>query len=158
MTTPEGQSIPSTEDADCGTSPVKSRARPSPEEIARRLGEQEGRPLQEIGDDPDPRFTFANERTFLAWNRTALALIAAGLAAAQLLKFHPQGLRLIIALPLIGLGAITALTSYRHWQTNERALRLRLPLRYSALTRGIALVITVVALAATALAIIDAAR
>jgi uncharacterized membrane protein YidH (DUF202 family) len=24
------------------------------------------------GDEPDPRFSFANERTFLAWNRTAL--------------------------------------------------------------------------------------
>lgn len=154
MTTP----IPSTEDADCGTSPHKSRTRPSPEEIARRLREHEGRPLQEIGDDPDPRFTFANERTFLAWNRTALALIAAGVAAAQLLKFQADDLRLIIALPLIGLGAITALTSYRHWHANERALRLRLPLRYSPLTRGIALVIGAVALAAAALAVIDAAR
>ena len=35
--------------------------------------------LEQLGDDPDPRFTFANERTFLAWNRTSLALIAAGL-------------------------------------------------------------------------------
>ncbi len=25
------------------------------------------------GTEPDPRFTFANERTFLAWSRTALA-------------------------------------------------------------------------------------
>ncbi|MET1000460.1 MAG: DUF202 domain-containing protein, partial [Acidimicrobiia bacterium] len=37
-------------------------------------------PLREVGRDPDPRFSYANERTFLAWNRTALALIAAGLA------------------------------------------------------------------------------
>ena len=43
------------------------------------------RRLEQTGQDPDPRFTFANERTFLAWNRTALALIAAGLAAAQFL-------------------------------------------------------------------------
>ncbi|HET9720820.1 MAG TPA: DUF202 domain-containing protein [Solirubrobacteraceae bacterium] len=40
--------------------------------------------LNEVGEDPDPRFTFANERTFLAWNRTALALIAAGLARSSL--------------------------------------------------------------------------
>jgi putative membrane protein len=35
--------------------------------------------------EPDVRFSFANERTFLAWNRTALALIATGIAATQLL-------------------------------------------------------------------------
>lgn len=38
-----------------------------------------------IGDDPDERFSFANERTFLAWNRTAFALVTAGLAITQLL-------------------------------------------------------------------------
>ena len=39
--------------------------------------ERDGRPkLHEIGAEPDPRFTCANERTFLAWNRTSLALIA----------------------------------------------------------------------------------
>ena len=32
------------------------------------------------GVEPDPRFTFANERTFLAWLRTALALVVAGVA------------------------------------------------------------------------------
>ena len=40
-----------------------------------------------VGRDPDPRFTLANERTYLAWNRTALALIGGGLAAGQLLDF-----------------------------------------------------------------------
>ncbi|MBM4509720.1 DUF202 domain-containing protein, partial [Rhodococcus hoagii] len=29
------------------------------------------------GEDPDPRFTLANERTYLAWVRTGLGLIAA---------------------------------------------------------------------------------
>ena len=43
--------------------------------------------LRAVGRDPDPRFTLANERTFLAWNRTALALIGGGLAAGQLLDF-----------------------------------------------------------------------
>ncbi len=51
------------------------------------------RRLEQTGSDPDSGLTFANERTFLAWNRTALALIAAGLAAAQLLKFNLHGLR-----------------------------------------------------------------
>src|SRR6185312_1745313 len=31
----------------------------------------------ELGEEPDYRFSLANERTFLAWIRTALALMAA---------------------------------------------------------------------------------
>src|SRR6516164_10798991 len=88
--------------------------------------------MPKTGSDPDPRFTFANAPTFLAWNRTALALIAAGLAAAQFLKFNLHGLRLIIALPLIVLGAALALASYLHWGDSERAMRLRQPLHYSS--------------------------
>ena len=72
------------------------------------------RRLEHTGSAPDPRFTFANERTFLAWNRTALALIAAGLAAAQFLHFNLHGLRLIVAVPLIVLGAVLALASFLH--------------------------------------------
>ena len=59
-------------------------------------------------DEPDVRFTYANERTFLAWNRTALALIATGVAATQLLpEFHVSGGRQILGLPMIALGALT---------------------------------------------------
>jgi putative membrane protein len=85
-------------------------------------------PLREVGEDPDPRFTFANERTFLAWNRTALALIGAGLAAGQLLDFDTELVRLLVALPPIVLGGVLAITSYRRWEANERAMRLREPL------------------------------
>jgi putative membrane protein len=84
--------------------------------------------LRDVGEDPDPRFTFANERTFLAWNRTALALIGGGLAAGQLLEFDSELVRLLVALPPIALGGVLALTSYRHWEANERAMRLRQPL------------------------------
>lgn len=118
----------------------------------------EKRPLGEVGDEPDPRFTWANERTFLAWNRTALALIAGGLAAAELLKTHPAGLRLIVAVPLIVLGAVTALTSYARWETNERLMRLGRPLTYSKLGLSLAVGIGVVAIAALVLAVVDVAR
>jgi putative membrane protein len=84
--------------------------------------------LREVGEDPDPRSTFANERTFLAWNRTALALIGAGLAAGQLLDFDTELVRLLVALPPIVLGGVLAITSYRRWEANERAMRLREPL------------------------------
>ena len=62
-------------------------------------------PLHEIGTDPDVRFTYANERTFLAWNRTALALIATGVAATQLLPaLDIRFGRRILGLPLIAMG------------------------------------------------------
>jgi len=63
------------------------------------------------GTEPDARFTFANERTFLAWSRTALALVVAGLAIVQLLPPFP-GVpvgRLLLGLPLIALGGVLAL-------------------------------------------------
>jgi putative membrane protein len=113
------------------------------------------RRLEQTGSDPDPRFTFANERTFLAWNRTALALIAAGLAAAQFLKFNLHGLRLIIAVPLIVLGATLALASYLHWEDNEQAMRLRQPLRYSWMPRVLTGGIAVIAVCGGILAVVD---
>jgi putative membrane protein len=113
------------------------------------------RRLEQTGSDPDPRFTFANERTFLAWNRTALALIAAGLAAAQFLKFNLHGLRLIIAVPLIVLGAALALASYLHWEDSERAMRLRQPLRYSWMPRVLTAGIAVIAVCGGILAVVD---
>ncbi|HET8988949.1 MAG TPA: DUF202 domain-containing protein, partial [Humibacillus sp.] len=42
------------------------------------------RSVYEHGEDPDPRFSLANERTFLAWVRTSLAFVAAGLAVEAL--------------------------------------------------------------------------
>ena len=93
----------------------------------------------------DVRFTFANERTFLAWNRTALALIATGVAATQLLpKLQVAWGRRVLGLPLIALGAIVAAESFRHWRANERAMQIGAPLPRSTmpviLTAGIVVV------------------
>src|ERR1700677_5262711 len=75
-------------------------------------------------DEPDVRFTFANERTFLAWNRTALALIATGIAATQLLPdFHVTGGRRLLGLPLVVLDAWVAAASLWHWRSKESAMR-----------------------------------
>ena len=95
--------------------------------------------------EPDVRFSFANERTFLAWNRTALALIATGVAATQLLPtFHIADGRRILGLPLVVLGAWIAGASLRHWHSNERAMRRGEPLPRSPmpviLTAGIVVV------------------
>jgi inner membrane protein YidH len=107
-----------------------------------------------VGSDPDPRFTFANERTYLAWNRTALALIAGGLAVAQFVKVGVAGAQLIVALPLIALGAFMSYRSYHHWQRNEQALRLAQSLPASALPRILAYAVGAFAVGATALALV----
>ena len=102
--------------------------------------------------EPDVRFTFANERTFLAWNRTALALIATGVAATQLLpRFDVEFGRRLLGLPLIALGAVLAVTSYRFWQRNEAALRRGEPLPRSPMPLVLSIGIGVVALIAVIL-------
>ena len=110
---------------------------------------------RDIGEDPDGRFSFANERTFLAWNRTALALITAGLAITELLpELAIPGGRRIIGLPLIGLGTLIASLSYREWVANERALRLKTKLPPSPLPFLLSSVITITAAIALILAAI----
>jgi len=104
------------------------------------------------GTEPDARFTLANERTFLAWSRTSLALVVAGLGIAQLLPPFanvPWG-RSIIATPLILLGAAVSTLSYLEWRSNQRALSRGAPLRHTRLPRVLAVTITVIALLAGA--------
>jgi putative membrane protein len=104
--------------------------------------------------EPDVRFTYANERTFLAWNRTALALVATGVAATQLLpEFHISGGRKILGVPLIALGALVAVTSFRQWKANEHAMRLRRPLPSSPMTAVLSVGIGVISVIAVVLVI-----
>ena len=103
--------------------------------------------------EPDVRFTYANERTFLAWNRTALALIATGVAATQLLpRLHVTWGRRVLGLPLITLGAIVAAESFRHWKANERAMRQGKPLPRSWMPLVLAIGILVVGVLAAVVA------
>jgi putative membrane protein len=98
------------------------------------------------------RFTLANERTFLAWSRTALALIAAGLAVAQLLPPFPSvpwG-RSVIATPLILLGAALPGLSYFEWRRNQRAIRRAEPLPQTQLPKILAVTVGLIALVAVA--------
>jgi putative membrane protein len=116
-----------------------------------------GPPPEAVGKEPDPRFSYANERTFLAWNRTALALISVGLAVTNLLPpFHLPFGRRIIGLPLIALGAFVALASLREWAGNQRAMREGRPLPVARLPLLVSAVIGVVAVVALVVAAIGA--
>jgi putative membrane protein len=112
------------------------------------------------GTEPDPRFTFANERTFLAWSRTALALVVAGLAIVQLLPPFPgvPAGRHLLGVPLIALGAVLAIVAYTEWVRNQRALRRGEPLPLSVMPWVLAAAITGMAVVSGVVLLISALR
>jgi putative membrane protein len=112
-------------------------------------------PLADIGTDPDYRFSLANERTFLAWMRTSLALVAAGVAVIQLLPEVGEEVEAyLVGVPLIALGIVMPLMSFRRWEANERAMRLAQPLPRTPLLKLLAWWITGTALLATILLVV----
>lgn len=98
----------------------------------------------EAGREPDYRFTLANERTFLAWVRTALALIAAGLVLSQLAGHFTSapGLKWV-GIALCAFAVLIGPLAYLHWKANQIAMRTDAPLPRSAalpiLSAGIAI-------------------
>ena len=114
----------------------------------------------EEGHEPDARFTFANERTFLAWSRTALALVVAGLGIVQLLPPFP-GVpvgRHLLGVPLIILGAVLAIVAYGEWVRNQRALRRGDPLPRSVMPWILAATIAGMAVISAIVLLISALR
>jgi len=112
------------------------------------------------GHEPDARFTFANERTFLAWSRTALALVVAGLGIVQLLPPFP-GVpvgRHLLGVPLIILGAVLAIVAYGEWVRNQRALRRGDPLPRSVMPWILAATIAGMAIISAIVLLISALR
>ena len=74
------------------------------------------------------RFSFANERTFLAWIRTALALLAAGVALDAVPLDIAGWLQLSLAGLFVVLGVACAVAAWGRWARAERALRHGRPL------------------------------
>lgn len=81
------------------------------------------------GTEPDPRFTLANERTFLAWIRTSLAMLAGGIAVEAFTTdiFRPE-IRTSLAVLLLSLALIIGGGAFFRWLNVERAMRNAKPL------------------------------
>lgn len=98
------------------------------------------------GQEPDARFTLANERTFLAWIRTALALLAGGVALELLgLELHAE-LRLAASLVLVVVGMLIPALAWFGWAGTERALRENQPLPASLLGATLGIAVTIAGL------------
>ena len=105
-----------------------------------------------IGSDPDPRFTLANERTFLAWIRTALGLLAAavGFQAFGSAVVSPLVHSILVVGLLIG-AVFLAAGAFVRWLGVESAMRLgrtlpvpTIALLVTALVVGIAVTLLLV--------------
>lgn len=81
------------------------------------------RSVYRTGEEPDPRFSLANERTFLAWIRTSLALLAVGIAIEALGLSIVPALRLVVALIFVVLAVVAAINSWFAWARAEKAMR-----------------------------------
>lgn len=81
------------------------------------------------GSEPDPRFTLANERTFLAWIRTSLAFLAGGIAIEAFTgDLFDLPIRKFLATVLLLLGMLLSAGATIRWLRVERSMRHRAPL------------------------------
>jgi putative membrane protein len=108
------------------------------------------RSVYRVGSEPDPRFSLANERTFLAWIRTSLGFLAAGAgvsAVAQIVGRLGVELKLV-SLLLLACGLVCAVGSFVRWMRSERAMRTGEPLPSSPAMPFLTGVLAAVALVA----------
>lgn len=131
------------------TAPVSDPGTPQPGRLRWRAR------LAGQGSEPDPRFTFANERTFLAWIRTSLALVAAGMGVDAFATEVPTWGRRPLAGLLIVLGGSLAAFAFQRWYRSEQAIRLSLPLPVNRLAPIIAFGLAVGAALALVLVLLE---
>lgn len=114
------------------------------------------RSLYAVGTEPDPRFTFANERTFLAWIRTGLGFLAAGVAIDAVAGLNERlSLEVRLAsLLLVVCGLACAIGAWSRWIASERAMREGRALPSSPLLLVLVGVLVVVALIAVAVLVL----
>ena len=96
--------------------------------------------------EPDYRMSLAAERTYLAYTRTALALVAAGVGVVGAL---PDAglltLRRSTGAVLVGLGLLIAVSARLRWKEVDTAMRAGLPLPRSRTTIPITVGVSIVA-------------
>jgi putative membrane protein len=101
-----------------------------------------------VETEPDYRFTLANERTFLAWIRTALALIGSGVVIGTAVNVDPSWLRAPVAVTPIVLGVAGSTIGYLRWRSNERAFRAGRPIETNHALAYVAIAVTLSGLVA----------
>lgn len=108
--------------------------------------------ISRLGEAPDYRFSLANERTYLAWIRTALGFLAAGVGLDQLAPdFATPVIRELLALLLCLFAGGLAIYGYLRWLRNEKAMRLKEDLPYTRTLLVISVILTIVAIVVMAL-------
>lgn len=107
-------------------------------------------------DRPDERFTLASERTFLAWMRTSLALMAGGIAMIHLVpEFSTSWVRLTLGTALMVLAVIAAIGGLTRWLQVQRALERGDPMPAAVHLWVIAVVTVIIVLIAAVAAIVS---
>jgi putative membrane protein len=112
-------------------------------------------PRGQVGSDPDYRFSLANERTFLAWIRTSLGLLAGGVAVLAVLDDvgHPV-VRVVTGAAVLLLAALLPPLAYHRWARTEQALRTETSLPGPGMMRLIAGGLVIVAFLVAALVLV----
>ncbi|CAN5799339.1 YidH family protein [soil metagenome] len=110
------------------------------------------------GPEIDYRFTLANERTFLAWQRTALGLLAAAVAVVQFVpELGVPGARHVLGLLLAVLATVTSVVGLVRWVQVDRAMRNGTALPSHPSPAYLAVGLTIIGLLVAAFAIVKAA-
>lgn len=112
---------------------------------------QDKTPWWSQGKTPDYRFSLANERTFLAWIRTALAFLAGAVGIDQFTVHLDPLVRQGLALLLVVCAALLGGLAYRRWVSNEKAMRQKNDMPYTPMLLIVTLFITLIAIALAAM-------
>ncbi len=102
--------------------------------------------MRSVGEDPDPRFTLANERTFLAWVTASLGFIGIGLALGTILPGQLVWIRVLSALWIV-LAVVIITRAVVRWFRMERAMRLSQGLPLSSSIPAVALAVALLGIA-----------